>query len=312
MDDYYQILGVSKSASEDEIRKAFRKLAREYHPDRNPENREEAEAKFKKINEAYGVLSDSQKRAEYDQMRQSSYGSSGYGGYGAYGGTGATATEEAFAGTGFSDLFDVLFGGGAAGGTRRRANSGSGSGAFDPFVDVASQGEDVQATLTLSLEEAFEGGYKKIQLRHPGTVEVRIPPGVREGSKLRLSGKGKPGARGAPAGDLLLGIHLRPHPTFRLEGDNVESNLHLTIGEAVFGVEAKSVQTLGGTFSLRVPPGIQGGQKLRLSGQGWPQRGGGRGDHIFTAKIKIPRDLTEQERRLFEQIRESERKRGLH
>jgi len=284
-EDYYQILGVSRNASDAEIKKAYRKLAREYHPDRNPNDKAAAETKFKKINEAYDILSNSDKRAQYDRLGRIPHGSEfkpppdfdlNFGGN---------------AGN-FSDIFDLLFN--TAGTTGQR-----------PPGRMNIKGEDLNFALSLSLEEAFSGANKKVSLGSMGTLEVKIPVGVHEASKVRLAGRGKPNPYGGPAGDLLLNIHLLPHPEFVLSGDNIESKLFLGITEAVFG-SLKKVKTLKGEIDLKIPAGIQSGQKLRLTGQGWPKKAGGQGDHLVQILVKIPQNLSESERKLFEELQELE------
>jgi len=297
-DDYYKVLGVPRNASEEEIKKAYRKLAREFHPDRNPTNKTEAENKFKKINEAYEVLSDPNKRAQYDRLGHIPHGSEfkpppGF--------------DFDFEGVGsFSDLFDLLF-------SQQQPTNAQKRG-FAPFQDFAFQqaqreakGKDITAPIGLTLEEAFAGSTKRVNLGTMGSLEVKIPAGVREGSKIRLNGKGHPPSFGKGLnGDLYLVVKLQPHPSFSLNGDNIESQLSISVTEAVFGC-VKPVQTLNGQVEVNIPAGIQSGQKMRLSGQGWPKKTGGRGDHVLQILVKVPKSLTEREKQLYEELKEIER-----
>jgi curved DNA-binding protein len=173
------------------------------------------------------------------------------------------------------------------------------------FAGGNSKGADLQSTLRLSLEEAYSGGSKRIAIAGRGNLEVQVPRGVKEGSKIRLSGQGEKSPFGGPAGDLLLNVSLEKHPEFRLEGDNVESSLQISVSDAALGTEAK-VRTLAGSYALKVPAGVQGGQKLKLKSLGWPKKGGGYGDHFAVVRISIPKNLTEEEKRIFEELRRLE------
>jgi DnaJ-class molecular chaperone len=317
--DYYETLGVSKTATEDEIRKAFRKLARKYHPDVNPGDKA-AEERFKELNEAYEVLSDPEKRKKYDQFGQNwkagqdftpppgwQGAGAGYGDYSDFFGGGQG---------GFSDFFESLFGG------RRGARAGAG---------FSMRGQDVEAEITLSLEEAHRGGTRKITLqvtevcpeckgtgtrdgkpcptcrgagvvRRPKSLDVTIRPGVRDGSVIRLVGQGEPGSNGSKAGDLFLRVRIQPDPLFTVVGeDDIQMELPVAPWEAALGATV-SVPTLDGQLEMKLPPGTQGGQRLRLRGQGLNKRGGGRGDEYVKIKIVIPPKLTDQEKELFEKL----------
>ncbi len=311
--DYYKILGVPRNASQEEITKAFRRLARKYHPDMNP-NDPEAEKKFKEINEAYEVLKDPEKRKRYDML-----GANWEHGQNfepppwfenirfTFGGKG----REGFKKSGFSDFFDLIFGD-LFSGFETGGKGFSRTIRFSPFEDAEfgfedfgpSKGEDVEATIELTLEEAYRGGKKIITIQDPATgttktLEVNIPAGVSEGSKIRLAGQGRPGP-GGRRGDLFLKVKLIPHPKFTVEGNNVIYDLPLAPWEAVLGTTV-TVPTLDGMVELKVPPGINSGQKLRLKGKGLG-RGAKKGDQLVRVRIKSPKYLTPEERELWEKL----------
>lgn len=324
--DYYKVLGVERTATEDEIRKAFRKLARQYHPD-VAKDKKVAEEKFKEINEAYEVLSDSEKRKKYDTLGADWKHGGGFRpppGWGQRqgarrsGGGGADGFEFHFGGTGFSDFFEQFFGG--AGARGRHAG----------FEEHTGRGQDVEADLLVSLEEAFRGAVRPISLRREvicdkcdgsglkggrpcpecggdGTIsridnyQVKIPAGVHEGQKLRLAGRGSAGAAGGPAGDLFLRVRLARHPDFRVEGSDLHYDLELAPWEAVLGAEV-SVPTLDGRVSIKIPAGSQGGQRMRVRSRGLPMTGGIRGDLYVALAISVPAKITERERGLWEQL----------
>jgi DnaJ-class molecular chaperone len=318
--DYYEVLGVAKTASQDDIRSAYRKLARKYHPDVNPGDKS-AEEKFKEINEAYEVLGDADKRQRYDRLGQNWKSGDEFspppGWEGAYGGVGNFG--EFFgggAGSGFSDFFESLFGG------RFRSRGGAGFGL---------RGMDVEAEIALSLEEVHRGGKRSITLqgtqictdcrgsgakgkdpcptcrgtglvRRPKSLEVTIPAGVRDGSVIRLAGQGDPGANGAPAGDLYLHVRIQPHRVFEVVGENdIQVELAVAPWEAALGANI-SVPTLDGKAEVKIPAGAQTGQRLRLRGQGLNKRSGGRGDEFVKIKIVIPPKLAPNEKALFEKL----------
>jgi len=298
-DDYYKILGVSRDASDAEIKKAYRKLAREFHPDRNPNNKVEAENKFKKINEAHEVLSDHDKRAQYDRLGHIPHGSE----FKPPPGFDFNVNDG-----NFGNLFEMLFNSQNPGASRR-----AGFSPFDNFnfqqANQEIKGDDITSSIQLTLEEAFGGTNKRLNLGGTarGSLDVKIPAGVHEGSKIRLSGKGNPPPLGhGRNGDLYLVVKLAKHEQFTLNGDNIESQLSISVTDAVFGA-TKSVQTLSGQIDLKVPAGIQSGQKMRLSGQGWPKKAGGRGDHFVQILVKVPKTLTDREKELFEELKEIER-----
>jgi curved DNA-binding protein len=298
--DYYEVLGVPRGASEGEIRSAYRKLARTYHPDVNKEPG--AEDRFKEVSEAYEVLRDPEKRERYDRLGanwKAGEDVSGAEGFGA-GGTGAGRGPGGFGdvrmefgdGNGFSDFFESLFGGrGGGAGGRRTAG----------FEGFSMRGGDQEATLEISLEEAARGGRRKISLGDGRDYEVEIPAGVRDGQRIRLAGQGGQGAAGGPAGDLFLRVRIKPDRRFRREGSDLFVDLPVAPWEAALGATV-DVPTLDGTARVKVPPGSSSGRRLRLRGEGMPGPGKQHGDLFATVKIVVPKKLSERERELFEQL----------
>ncbi|HLL66528.1 MAG TPA: molecular chaperone DnaJ [Micromonosporaceae bacterium] len=372
--DFYTVLGVTKSATTDEIKKAYRKLARELHPDRNPGNAK-AEERFKEVSEAYDVLSDDRRRKEYDEMRslfgsgQFRRGARGGGGPGPAGGVqfdlndlfagaagaGGGDGDRRFGGAGFSDLFGSIFsggGGGAGAGTRQRT----------------SRGRDVETEVALSFADAVQGVTVPLTLRTPGvcdtchgngaapgsqprtcpvckgaglvtsnqgafsfsepcrncqgvgtvveekcpecrgtggvtrtrTMNVRIPPGVSDGQRIRLASRGEPGERGGPAGDLYVLVKVRPDTLLGRTGDDLTLTVPVTFAEAALGVDLR-VPTLDSTVTLRVPPGTPSGRVLRVRGKGVVRRDGRAGDLLVTVEVHVPTDLSEHARKLLEE-----------
>jgi molecular chaperone DnaJ len=363
--DFYAVLGVPKSAPTDDIKKAYRKLARELHPDINPGN-SESEERFKAVSEAYGVLSDDRQRKEYDEMR-ALFGSgafrrsarTGAGGFdpsdlfgGAGGPTGTTAGDRRFGGTGFSDLFGSIFsGGGGTAGPRRGAG----------------RGRDVEAEVVLAFGDAVRGTTLPLTLRAPGvcetcqgsgakpgtapkrcpqcsgtglvtrnqgsfsfsepcrecqgvgtvvedkcpecrgtggvtkarTLTVRFPPGVADGQRIRLAGRGEPGERGGPAGDLYVTVKVRPDPIFGRSGDDLTLTVPITYPEAVFGTDLR-LPTMDGVVTLRVPPGTPTGRTLRARGKGVVRRNGQAGDLMVTLEVTVPDELSDAARAALE------------
>jgi curved DNA-binding protein len=293
--DYYKILGVSRDASKDEIQKAFRKLARQYHPDTNRDP--EAEARFKEVNEAYEVLKDPEKRRRYDALGSGFHAGQEFRpppGFSTFEFTEPGGGEGgAF---GFSDFFEMLFGGmGGMGGFR------SGTGAR-----AQPQARNFETEITLSLEEAQRGGKRAFELIRPDQsgakrrYEISIPPGTRDGAQLRLRGQGEAVA-GGEAGDLIVRIRLGEHPDFRVEGDNLRTEVTISPWEAALGAKVP-VPTLTGSVTLSIPPGTRSGQTLRLGGQGLSRKGGGQGDLLVSVRIDVPKSLSERERELFEAL----------
>lgn len=305
--DYYETLGVPKTATDDEIRSAFRKLARKYHPD-VAKDKKTAEEKFKQINEAYEVLSDPEKRKKYDQLGANWNQPGGFqpppgwggqqpgGGFHRYGG-GDGGVEFEFGGTGFSDFFETFFGGG-----RGR----SAFGGFGRREAGAERGSDVEADIMVPLEEALHGSTRTVSLRRAGsnkveTYQVKIPRGVREGQRIRLAGQGEAGERGGKSGDLFLRVRLARHPDFSVEGSDLIHELKIAPWQAVLGTELK-VPTLEGTVRLKIPPGTQDGQRFRLRGRGLPTSSGTRGDLNVEVHINVPKKLTEREREIWSEL----------
>jgi curved DNA-binding protein len=304
--DYYETLGVSKTASEDEIRSAFRKLARKYHPD-VAKDKKTAEEKFKQINEAYEVLSDSEKRRKYDQLGEHwnqpggfqpppQWGGGHPGGFRSSGGEDG-GVEFEFGGTGFSDFFEAFFGGG-----RGR----SAFGGFGQRDAMAERGHDVEADIMVTLEEALHGSTRQVSLRRAGskkteTYQVKIPRGVREGQRIRLAGQGEAGERGGKSGDLFLRVRLARHPDFSVEGSDLVHEVKIAPWQAVLG-DQLMVPTLEGNARLRLSPGTQGGQRFRLRERGLPGVSGQRGDLYVVVQIALPKKLTEREREIWEQL----------
>lgn len=299
---YYEVLGVSRNAGADELKKAYRKLARKYHPDVNV-NSKEAEAKFKEISEAYEVLSDPEKKKQYDlfgvaSTRQGFNSSQGYAPRGA-GSNGFDFKAGNFGRGGFGgfeDIFSELF----AGGGRARPSG-------------PQKGQDVQYSIEIAFEDAVKGLKTRIS-RNGSRISVKIPPGVDTGSKIRIVGKGEPGLRGGPPGDLFIITKVRPHSFFRRKGDNVYLDLPVTFAEAALGTKVRVV-TIDGTIQMTIPPGTQSGRKLRLKGKGIPHlRGGGRGDQFVVVKVSVPTKLNEEAKKLlrdFERITHEEPRRNL-
>ncbi len=283
--DYYEVLGVPRDANPDTIRRAYRKLARKYHPDVNSDG--DAEERFKELGEAYEVLSDAEKRARYDRLgarwREAEHEAP------------EESFEDFFAHQGFGDgtrvefgedLFEALFGAraGRAGGPLR--------------------GLDREALLELSLEDALAGGRRRLTL-DGREVSVNFPASVRDGQLIRLAGRGGEGRDGGPPGDLFLRVVLKPHPRFRRRGDDdLAVDLPITPSEAALGATV-TVETPTGTARVRVPAGSSSGRRLRLRGRGVPKRGGGSGDLHAIVKIVVPKELSDRERELYEQLAES-------
>jgi curved DNA-binding protein len=300
--DYYEILGVPRDASDVDIKKAFRKLAREYHPD-VAKDKKRAEEKFKEINEAYEVLGDSAKRKKYDELGADWKSGAEFRpppNWGAGAGRGAAGQgfgqEFQFDGTGFSDFFESVFG---------HTRGGHGFGRRSAFAgeDEEPAGRDIEGEILVTLDEVMNGSVRPVRVTHPGargnrteTYQVRIPPGVKEGQKLRLAGRGEAG------GDLYLRVRLAKHPDFEVSERNLVYEAELAPWEAVLGAEI-SVPTLSGHVNIKVPPGTQNGQKLRVRGRGLPPDG----DLIVVAQTVLPTRLTEAEKKLWQQLAKGSR-----
>jgi curved DNA-binding protein len=333
--DYYEVLGVPRTASDEEIKRAFRKLARQYHPD-VAKDKKAAETKFKEINEAYEVLGDPAKRKKYDELgpnwKQGAEfrpppGWEGFMGGNRGGGRPGGYQEFHFGGTGFSDFFEQLFGS-----SGRNARGFRGGGVGD---DLAERGEDIEGDIMVTLEEAVKGSLRTISVEHGVTCDncggtgernrrvcpacggagrvhkteqyqVRIPPAVADGQRLRLAGRGEAGIGGGRAGDLYLRVRLAKHPDFQVEGSDLIYEAELAPWEAVLGTQL-SVPTLDGRVNIKIPPGTQNGQRLRVRARGLPKRGGGPGDLLVATKIEVPAKLSDSERAAWEQLAKTSR-----
>jgi curved DNA-binding protein len=290
--DYYEALGVPRDASVDDIRRAYRNLARRLHPDVNKEPG--AEDRFKAISEAYEVLRDPEKRARYDRFGadwragpEPRGGGSAENGFDR--GSGFRDVSVDFGSGGFDDIFDDLFGG-------RTGRAGRGG-----FEGFSFRGGDQEAELELTLEEAAAGGRRQLSLADGREFEVEIPPGARDGQRIRLSGQGSPGGGGGESGDLFLRVKLKPHPRFRVQGRDLYVDLAVSPWEAALGADV-SVPTLDGSARVKVPAGSSSGRRLRLRGQGLPGGGGSAGDLYAVVMIHVPKKLTRRERELLQQL----------
>lgn len=299
--DYYKTLGVKRTATPEQIAKAFRHLARKYHPDVNPGDAK-AEEKFKAIAEAHEVLGDAEKRRRYDAL-----------------GTRLKAGQDFTPPPGwfvetprkegiFSDFFHTLFGGGRASGAARSSATGV------PLHKTTPRGVDVETEMSVTLEQAFTGGQITVAQRLPAAAgagakdssirkyEVKIPAGIQEGARIRLAGQGRPAeVKGAPPGDLFIRVHVAPHPVFRRRGNDVEMDLAISPWEAALGARVR-VPTLDGSVEMKLRPASQSGTRLRLREKGMPRPDGERGDQFVVLKIVVPEALTDRERALFEQL----------
>ncbi|GCE24013.1 DnaJ C-terminal domain-containing protein [Dictyobacter kobayashii] len=314
--DYYKILGVSKDADQKEIQRAFRRLARQYHPDVNPDNKE-AENKFKEINEANEVLSDPEKRKKYDELGAyyQQYGSwpgqgraAGEGAPGGFGGgnyqyrtVNEEDLEDLFGGNApFSDFFETYFHSGFSGAQARRSRAGTAG----QRARQAAPGQDVEAEVEVSLPEAYQGSQRVLELAQPDgstrRLEVKIPAGVDEGSRIRIANQG---AQGAPRGHLYLRVHMRPDPQYTREGSTLRTKLSVPLTTVILGGEVPVPIPDGRRLMLRIPPGTNDGRAFRLRNQGMPVKIGHpeqRGDFYAEVHVNVPTQLTDEQRRLFE------------
>ena len=305
--DYYDVLGVARTASDAEIKKAFRKLAHQHHPD-VAKNKKTAEEKFKEINEAHEVLSDPESRRKYDELGENwnhpeRQPPPHAGGFGAGSGDGS---EVHFDGTGFSDFFSQFFGGhgGPAGGSGRTRESGMGSHGF------AQHGRDIESDILVTLDEALRGSSRTIQLQRTDprtgqstmqTLRVKIPPGVQEAQMIRVAGKGQEGIGGGDSGNLFLRVKFGKHPDFRVRGANLYHDLELAPWEAVLGATVH-IPTLDGRVALRIPPDTSAEREFRLRGKGLPTGNGTRGDLHAVVQIQVPSKITDAEKTAWEQL----------
>jgi curved DNA-binding protein len=326
--DYYQTLGVTKSSTDKEIKQAFRKLARKFHPDVNPGDKS-AEGRFKEINEAYEVLGDPDKRRKYDELGanwrlyeqaqeqgQAYPGGSPFG-FGGGPGPGGAWTVNMGGGPGgyrtmtpeemqelfgnedpFSDFFRTFFGGASGGGARESARGRGRS--------RSQKGQDIEHEVELTLEEAYHGATRRMSIKESGharSVDVRIPVGVKEGSRVRAAGEGGSGSNGGASGDLYLRVRIRPHPVFERKGEDLHTRVAVPVTTAVLGGEAQ-VPTITGSVRLKIPEGTQNAQVFRLRGHGMPKVGkpDDRGDLYATVDVQLPRTLTKDQRQHYEAL----------
>ncbi len=292
--DYYEVLGVSKNASDDEIKKAYRKLAIKYHPDKNPGDKE-AEAKFKEINEAHDVLSDKQKRARYDQFGHAGVGGNGFGGGNPFGGQGGafnfngqTFNFDFGGGSPLDDILGNIFGFGGARRPRR--------------------GADYQTSVTLTFEEAIFGTTKSVEIDGKST-KIKIPAGIDDGMSIRLHGKGGPAPEGGTErGDLYVRVRVKPHKHLTREGAIILSEEKIDMVDAALGCEI-DVETVDGTVTMKVPAGTQSGTPFKLSGHGVPMRADGdRGPHIVTIIVETPKNLSKKQKELLEEFKKNKKR----
>ena len=282
--DYYETLGVPRGATSEEIRSAYRKLARRYHPDINKD--EDAEERFKEVGEAYEVLSDPEKRERYDRLganwRQGD-DVSGAPGFDGFEGARPDGVRFEFGDGAFSDFFESLFGSARTG-------------------DIRMRGADQEAVVDLSLEEAAAGGPLRVSLADGRSFTVNVPAGVRDGQRIRVAGRGGEGIGGGSTGDLFLRVHLRPHRVFRIDGRDLHVDVPVTPWDAALGTTLQ-VPTLTGSAKVRLPAGSSSGRRLRLRGKGMPGRRSRHGDLYARVQIMVPDRLDERERKLFEELR---------
>jgi curved DNA-binding protein len=294
--DYYNILGVERNASEQEIKQAYRKLARKYHPDINPGNKQ-AEARFKEINEAYEVLSNKEKRSKYDRFGRDWQRYEQVGAGGGFQGNPYGAPGQ---GGGFADIFEAFFGGGAAGNTWGDPFAGAGG--------YAAQNADVEQSIDIRLEEAFTGTQRALQLASPGgaarTIKVKIPAGADTGTRIRITGEGRP-IGGGRRGDLLIVTQVLPHERFQRENDDLRVQAPIDLYTMVLGGEARITTLDGKKLTLAIPANTPNGKVFRLSKQGMPRLRSPevRGDLYVIAEAQLPTALSPGERELFEQLR---------
>lgn len=311
-EDYYQILGVNKKASADEIKKAYRKLAIKWHPDKNPNNKAAAEEKFKKISEAYAVLSDAKKREEYDNFGSADQFRQQY------------SQEDIFRGVDLDEILRSFGFGGMRGGGRtttfRTGRRGAPSGYEDPFANIfggmgggrqqyanmPEKGQDVEYNLSISLEESVLGAEKKLSLKienRSEEINVKIPPGISTGKKLRLPGKGMYGQNGGPSGDLYLNINVLPHPIFSRDGNDLYIEKSIKFSQAALGTIIE-VPTLDGTIKrIKISPGTQNNTKIRMKGYGVPGlKGAPKGDQYVKINVEVPKKLSDQQQKIVKQL----------
>jgi len=309
--DYYKILGVSKSATQDEIKKAYRKLAVKYHPDKN-EGDKAAEEKFKEISEAYEVLGDPEKRKKYDELGANwkHFQETGFDGFGGRGGApGGGSYYYTFQGDpsdlfggGFSDFFEAFFGGGGFSGRQGRSSRRGGASAFSSMFGREVPGQDLEGELHISLDEAYHGTSRIVKVGRE-KIRVKIKPGAYDGLKLRVRGKGEK-SRSGHAGDLYLTVRVEKHPLFERKGDDLYVELPVDMYTALLGGKVQ-VRTMDGMVNMKIPEGVKNGQLLRLKGKGMPRYdSNGHGDLFARVKIVMPEKLTREQKELLVKMRE--------
>ncbi|WKN30423.1 J domain-containing protein [Porifericola rhodea] len=309
--DYYKILGVDKSASQDAIKKAYRKLAVKYHPDKNPDNKE-AEEKFKDIAEAYEVLKDPEKRKRYDELGANWKYYQQHGpdpGWGSFGGRpqGSRVQFEGdlndlFGNSGFSDFFESFFGG--FGGSAGRRSGGFG-------FQQAFKGQDLEAQISITLEEAYHGATHLIHVNGQ-KIRIKLKPGLEDGKTLRIKGKGGPGQEGGPAGDLYLHVSVSPHQQFERKGRDLYTDLPIDLYTAILGGKVE-VNTLKGKIKINIVEGTENGKTLRLKGLGMPvEDSDTKGDLYAKVMVNLPKNLSEEERKLFEKLKSMRAKKSAY
>ncbi len=294
--DYYQILGVSREANQEEIKKAYRDLAKKYHPDRNSGD-EKAEKRFKEIGEAFEVLKDEEKRKKYDRFGENwknaeqFSNAGGSGSYYTYQGN-AEDFENVFGQGGFSSIFEEMFGGGESFGRKRSRQR-------------ARRGQNLRAQVSLSLEEAYHGSERIIAVGDK-KLKISLKPGIASDQQLRIKDKGEPGYEGAPAGDLLIDVQVQSHPHFERKGNDLHLNLEIDVFTAVLGGKV-TIQTLAGDLQLKIPQGTDSGKTLRLRDKGMPvyQKAGTYGDLYAKIEIKVPKSLSDQQKKDWEKLRKN-------
>jgi DnaJ-class molecular chaperone len=320
--DYYEVLGVKRDATDEQIRQAYRKLARKYHPDVNPGDRV-SEDRFKEINEANEVLSDSDKRKRYDQLGPNWKDGAEFTPPPGWGRVNVQFDDlgSIFSGGGFSDFFETLFGGAKSSQNERQRRGARGG---------TARGQDAEAEMEISLEDAHKGGRHRITLQgtrpcpacsgtgmssgvvcstcrgagqvlSPKTIEVNIPPAAREGSVIKLKKHGQSGGSGREAGDLYITLKIKPHPLFSVSGDDITAEVPISPWEAVLGATIE-VPTIDGKAEIKIPAGARGGQRMRLRGQGLNKRAGGRGDQYVKLKVVVPTHPTDREKQLYREL----------
>lgn len=312
--DYYKVLGVERDATQEEISKAYKRLARKYHPDLNKSP--DAEGKFKELNEAHEVLKNPETRKRFDLLGANWKHGAPFEPPPGWAPGNVHFEFQGGPGSGFSDFFEAFFGG-LGGGRGRRGGASFGGLDLEDLLggrmDLGGngqgrsrgRGQDMESTLTIQLEDSYRGSTKTVELTGPSgrrRYDVKIPQGIRDGERIRLSGQGSAGP-GGRTGDLYLTIKIAPHPSFRVEGDDLLVEVPVEAWDAALGCK-RDVPTLDGSVTMTVPAGCSSGQRLRLRGKGLPRRGGGQGDLYAELRVVVPKQLSREQQRLFKRLRE--------